>query len=176
MKNCDGTRRVLTLGLSNQAPEQLMARLAEQHITALVDVRSQPYSKYASWFNKAELETLIRGAGLAYVYLGKELGGMPRDPALLGEDGKADYAKIAASAAFSQGLERLRTGLDQGWNICLACAEADPSHCHRQHLIAPALAAQGVGVVHILKDGGLIGWHELRGRERAANLEQGRLL
>ena len=48
-----------------------------------------------------------------------------------------------------------------GWRLALRwrhqrSAERDPLHCHRTHLVTPALLKNGAAVMHILSDGGLL--------------------
>jgi ATP-dependent DNA helicase RecQ len=153
--------RILTVGCSTHAHEVFFALLGRHAINALVDVRSSPFSKFATQYNKRELEQAARLAGLVYIYLGDALGGLPKDPELLDANGNPDYARIAAKPAFAQALNRLLDGLAKGYRIALACGEEDPAHCHRSRLLAPALAALGVEVAHIRADGRLQSQAEL---------------
>ncbi|GFK94814.1 hypothetical protein NNJEOMEG_02662 [Fundidesulfovibrio magnetotacticus] len=145
---------VQTIGLSNHSPERFLELLRLHGIDAVADVRSRPYARYAKHFRKEPLERLLRGAGVAYVFLGHLVGGKPDDPALLGQDGLPDYERIAASPGFAEGIARIVQGARR-YTVALACAEEDPSRCHRSLLIAPALAARGVRVLHIRGHGGL---------------------
>lgn len=147
--------RLLTVGCSTHATEAFFELLARQNINALVDVRSSPYSKFATQYNKRELEQAARLAGLVYIYLGDALGGLPKDPDLLDAQGDPDYTRIAARPAFSQALDRLLHGLAKGFRIALVCGEEDPTHCHRSRLLGPALTARGVEVAHLRADGRL---------------------
>ncbi|WP_051271870.1 DUF488 domain-containing protein [Fundidesulfovibrio putealis] len=143
---------ILTIGHSNHPFEHFLGLLRRHAITAVADVRSRPYTKYAKHFCREPLERLLRAQSIPYVFLGDLIGGKPDDPALLGPDGKPDYALIAATPAFATGIERLITGASTHV-IALMCGEEDPSCCHRHHLIAPALSARGLSVRHIRGDG-----------------------
>lgn len=143
---------IFTLGHSNHPADHFLELLRTRGVTAVADVRSKPYTKYAKHFCREPLERLLRASGIAYVFLGGLIGGKPDDPDLLGPDGKPDYARIAATPGFASGIERLVTGTDT-YTIALVCGEEDPTHCHRRHLIAPALTARGVTVLHIRGDG-----------------------
>ncbi|WP_243359817.1 DUF488 family protein [Fundidesulfovibrio terrae] len=143
---------VYTIGHSNHPAERFLDLLREHAITAVADVRSKPYTKYAKHFCREPIERLLRASGIAYVFLGDLIGGKPDDPDLLGPDGKPDYARIAASEAFARGIDRLVAGAATH-TIALMCGEEDPSRCHRRHLIAPRLTARGVTVLHIRGDG-----------------------
>src|SRR2546421_266042 len=77
-------------------------------IEGLVDVRTAPYSRYCPQFNGPELRRAVEAAGLSYHFAGQTLGGKPADAALLGDDGKPDYDRIAATEAYQEGLGELR--------------------------------------------------------------------
>lgn len=145
---------IFTIGHSNHALDHFLALLGKAGITVLADVRSKPASRFCPHFNRENLKAALAAHGLSYVYLGDAMGGKPSDPALY-SNGNPDYQKIAASAAFKEGLARLAAGA-KTHRIALMCAERDPRQCHRTHLIAPALVAEGVAITHILSDGGLL--------------------
>ena len=110
-----------TIGHSNHAPEVFLGLLSAHGIEALVDVRSQPYSRYAAQFDKPGLNALLAGAGITYLFMGKELGGRPDgtefyDPA----DGRVLYDRVAASPLFLRGLARLETGI-QKYRVAMMC-------------------------------------------------------
>ncbi len=95
----------------------------------------------------------MRRAGIAYEFLGRELGGRSDDPADYAE-GRIRYDRLAAKPAFKIGLERvLRCPPNE--RTALLCAEKEPLDCHRTLLVAPALADRGIRVQHILADGTL---------------------
>jgi uncharacterized protein (DUF488 family) len=142
---------VLTIGHSSHSMERLLELLHGAGATAVADVRSAPYSRHVPQFNYDPVRTALRGAGVAYVHLGKELGGRPRDPSHY-RGGVVDYEAIAATPAFRSGLQRLLDGAATH-RVALMCAEADPLECHRCLLIARALVAHGVSVRHVLADG-----------------------
>jgi uncharacterized protein (DUF488 family) len=142
---------IFTIGHSNHFRERFLDLLAANAITALADVRSVPHSRWASQFNKDALGKSLADNAIAYVFLGKELGGRPKDPALL-RDGKPDYAAMAKSDAFRTGIERVLEGA-KTYRIALMCAERDPVDCHRFLLIARHLAARDIPVGHILATG-----------------------
>ena len=65
---------ILTVGHSTHPIDRFIALLQRHGVTAIADVRSQPFSRYAPQFNKAELTASLRQSGIQYVFLGKELG------------------------------------------------------------------------------------------------------
>lgn len=160
------TPEIFTVGHSSQPVEAFLDLLARHGVQCLVDVRSHPYSKYATWFNKDQMERAVRAAGLAYLFLGQELGGQPDDPALRDAEGHIRYDLVSRTPAFAAGIERLLSGLAKGLRIALCCGEADPTECHRRRLIGRVLSERGVRVVHILEDGSLKPEEEMARAER----------
>ena len=145
---------MFTVGHSNHSLEAFLALLQQHGVEEVVDVRSSPYSRYVPHFNKNVLEGTLQKAGIAYVYLGGELGGRPSDPSCYDEFGQVMYNRVADTDLFNDALD-LVMGTANDRRIALMCAEKEPLECHRTLLVARALAAGGVSVEHILADGGL---------------------
>jgi len=150
-----------TIGHSDHTLEALIELLHGAGITALADVRSRPYSRWAPQANRETLARALEKAGISYVFLGDVLGGRPEDPALYppGEAeapaklaSRPDYAPLAATPAFQAGLEQLITEAGTGV-VVVMCSEGDYHHCHRAALITPELLTRGVRVIHILPTG-----------------------
>jgi len=153
---------VLTIGHSTHAFDRFLALLRHAGATTIADVRTSPFSRRCPHFNRDALSERLRLEGISYVFLGNELGGRPADPGLYCE-GVADYEKMAATASFGQGLDRVVEGASTH-RIALMCAERDPLDCHRCLLVARALAERGVGVRHILSDGAVAPHAEIEER------------
>jgi len=146
-------RSIYTIGHSNHSIEVFLSMLASREVTAVADVRSQPYSRYAPQFNRENVKVALNSAGLVYVFLGRELGARSEDPACY-VDGKVSYDRLARSSLFQAGLARL-VDVASTHRIAIVCAEKDPLTCHRAILICRQLVAQGIEVNHILEDGSL---------------------
>lgn len=142
---------ICSLGHSNLSYEKFAQLLAHADVTAVADVRSAPFSKYAPWFNQKELKTSLGESGLSYAFMGDQLGGRPNSPDLF-QNGVADYPAMARVSAFKDGLNRLMHGLKRH-RIAVVCSERDPLHCHRCLLIGRELTAQGIEMHHIHSDG-----------------------
>jgi uncharacterized protein (DUF488 family) len=147
------TRIVYTVGHSNGTAEHLLALLERHGITAVADVRSQPYSRFSPQFNREALAGALKNSGREYVFLGQELGARSADPACY-RDGRAQYSLIAESPLFARGIERLLAGMEN-FRLAILCAEKEPLTCHRSILIARYLHERSVSVRHILEDGSL---------------------
>src|SRR5262249_22936578 len=133
--------------------EQFVGLLRQHGITAVADVRSNPYSRYNPQFNRENLQKALADAGVAYRFLGEELGARSDDPNCY-EGGKVRYDKLAETPAFQRGLQRVRSGMKEH-RIALMCAEKEPLECHRTILVSRHLAALGLDVQHIHVDGTL---------------------
>jgi uncharacterized protein (DUF488 family) len=146
--------RIFTVGHSNHSPEVLLEILTRHGVEVVVDVRSSPYARYATHFNKEPLENYLRGRGLKYLFLGDILGGRPEGEEFYDSQGCVLYDRLAESAAFSGGIRRLLRGVEVSC-IALLCGEEDPSECHRRLLLGRVLMERGVEVFHIRGDGRL---------------------
>lgn len=153
---------VFSIGHSDHAAEAFVALLARHGVSAVADVRAAPYSRHHPQFSKAALIATLRAAGLAYVYLGEQLGGLP-SARVRGQMRGSGYAAMAATEAFQEGIVRVGQGRERH-RIALMCAERDPIDCHRALLVGRALASVGVEVEHILADGATEGHTALERR------------
>jgi uncharacterized protein (DUF488 family) len=145
---------VFTIGHSTHPQERFIALLRQHGITALCDVRSKPYSRMNPQFNREELEVALQAHGIAYRFLGKELGARSDDPNCY-ESGRVQYSRLAETNLFKYDLKRVLRGMKEDFRIALMCAEKEPLECHRTILVARHLAECGVAVAHIHADGRL---------------------
>ncbi len=143
--------RVYTVGHSTRSLEEFVDLLQAYGVTLLIDVRVAPSSRRFPHFTAASLQAALRAVGISYRHL-KDLGGWrrprPDSPHTgwrsPGFRGYADHMETPQFAlALEEVLARARTDV-----VALMCAEAVPWRCHRQ-LVADALLARGVEVVHI---------------------------
>ena len=141
-----------TIGHSNQAPEQFEELLRKHGITAVADVRSQPYSRYAVDFNREVLARRLPAAGIAYVFLGDAVGGRPSDRRFYDPEDHVLYGEMAESPDFLAGIVRLEEGARKH-RVVIMCSEENPADCHRHRLIARVLVGRGHEVRHIRKKG-----------------------
>jgi uncharacterized protein (DUF488 family) len=144
---------ILTIGHSNHPIKTFTGLLQGHGVTAIADIRSVPFSRYLPQFNRDSLAAALKAEGIAYVFLGKELGGRTEDRSCY-ENGRVSYRRLAKTETFRRGLERLRGGASTH-RVALMCAEKEPLECHRTLLVARALADASVPVLHIHADGHL---------------------
>jgi uncharacterized protein (DUF488 family) len=156
---------VYTIGHSNVAFEKIAELLQKHRIEVLVDVRSAPRSRWAPWFNQLNLENVLpKKTRIDYMYLGKELGGLPDDPHFYQPNVNrkrksdpatiVDYQKLAQQGGFQDAISKLIKVASEH-KTAIMCSEEDPKNCHRSLLVGHALAKKGITVLHIRKNGEL---------------------
>ena len=145
---------ILTVGHSNHSSDAFLQLLVRHGVDEVVDVRSAPYSRYASQFNHDALRDTLEDVGIGYTYLGGELGGRPADRSCYDADGRVRYDRVADSDDFDDGIRRVIRAADEG-QVALLCTEKEPLECHRTLLVARNLVERGVAVSHIMAEGGL---------------------
>ena len=156
--------KLFTIGHSNHPPEKFLHLLDNNSIMILVDVRTAPYSRYNTQFNKESLALYLDRHNIQYRYAGKYLGGRPADPncyksGTLPADGadylhEVNYQEVMKRSWFIKGIVELLDLADQDVTAIM-CSEEDPSECHRHHLIAKYMISEhpDVEVQHIRGDG-----------------------
>lgn len=144
---------LFTIGHSVHSERAFIDLLHRHCVTAVADVRSQPYSRFTPQFNRESLASALKPAGIRYEFFGRELGARTRDPNCYA-DGKVDYERLAATIPFREGLAKLRALIETD-RVAIMCAEKDPLTCHRAILVARCLSQDGVDVQHILDNGEL---------------------
>lgn len=141
-----------SIGHSNADIDFFIGLLKRHEIAALVDTRSNPYSKFLPHFNQGNLRIALDEAGLQYLYLGDKIGGRPENPRYYFDSGKVDYRLLAADKGYLAGIDSLiKVGTETP--TAFMCAEADYHKCHRYWLITRTLLERRVEVRHILHSG-----------------------
>ena len=126
-----------TLGSSTRSAQEFLDLLAHYQIEAIVDVRRFPTSRFEH-FIKENLAPLLEEKGIAYLYLGEELGGYR----------SGGYEAYMKSEEFEAGLARLQ-GVAQKKRVAIMCSERLPWRCHRRH-IGRALRERDWEVQHLI--------------------------
>ena len=144
-------RILYTIGHSTHPAETFLELLLQHSVTAVVDVRSSPYSQYNPQFNRETLQRSLKDRAIAYVYLGRELGARREEPDCF-EEGKVQFGRVARTEAFQRGLSRLRKDAET-FRVALLCSEKDPLTCHRTILVCRHMRSEDMRICHILEDG-----------------------
>lgn len=145
-------RSIWTIGHSTHDPAKFLKLLHDAGVEAVADVRSQPFSRFNSQFNRETLRGALREAAIQYVFLGNELGGRPPEPELYDAAGHVLYGAVAETSRFREGLDRLIEGASD-FRVVIMCSEEDPTNCHRRLLITRVLVDKDVSVRHLRGDG-----------------------
>ena len=146
--------KLWTIGHSNHPADRFLAVLQQHGIETVVDVRSQPYSRFSPHFRQSRLRELLSEIDIGYVFLGDELGGRPKEPELYDDDGNVLYDRVARTGRFAVGLRRLMAEAATQ-RVAAMCSEDDPTRCHRRLLITRELlnGDNPPMVLHIRGDG-----------------------
>jgi len=137
-----------TIGYAAHTVESFIAALEKFSITAIADVRSQPYSKFKPEFNKENLKKVLMNNHIEYVFLGDNIGARIKAPECY-RNGQVDYELISKHPLFQEGIYRLLKGMEK-FSISLMCAENDPINCHRTILICKNLKKYQIQINHII--------------------------
>jgi uncharacterized protein (DUF488 family) len=147
--------RLWSIGHSTRSLEELITALRAHHIIeALADVRSFPRSARHPQFNEENLARELPRAGIAYCWLGKELGGYRKrtrpdsSHTALRSAGFRHYADHMETDEFKRGVEALLE-LAARQPTAYMCAERLWWRCHRSLLSDYLTAIRGVQVIHI---------------------------
>jgi uncharacterized protein (DUF488 family) len=139
---------IYTIGYAAHTIESFIAALEKFNITAIADVRSQPYSKFKPEFNRENLKKVLINKRIEYVFLGDNIGARIKAPECY-KNGQVDYELISKQPLFQEGIDRLLKGLEK-FSIALMCAEKDPINCHRTILICKNLKKYQIQIYHII--------------------------
>lgn len=149
-----------TVGHSTNSQEQFLWLLARHGINTLLDVRSTPFSRYASQFNEGVLGSFLESNGIRYFAAGKPFGAR-REDARLYPNGFLDFELVRQTDIFRRGVEHVLARLRNGENVALMCTEKHPLDCHRAIMVARGFELVGIEVWHILQDASLLSQHDL---------------
>ncbi len=144
---------IYTIGHSDHTIPAFVDLLRTFGIALLIDVRSQPYSRWTPQFNREDLAHDLQETGIAYKSMGDSLGGRPADRTLYdaGEE-RPNYERVAQTETYQRGIAQL-LDLAREQYVAIMCSEGDYHHCHRHKLITQTLLERGVEVQHIQPDG-----------------------
>lgn len=143
---------IYTIGHSNHSIQTFLGFLHRFDIKLLVDVRSNPYSKYHPQFTYDVFKMHLNNENFTYQYSGDKIGGIYPGNDLQFIDGGVDYSKVECLQTFVDGIDHLIQLSNEYTDLVIMCAEKDPYYCHRFVLISHALSKKGVITEHILPE------------------------
>jgi uncharacterized protein (DUF488 family) len=142
-----------TIGHGSRTKEDLLNLLKAFEVKYLIDVRSQPYSKFNPHFNQNEIKFFLEVNKIRYVFMGDSIGGRPNDKSCYDDAGKVDYEALKTKDFFKRGIDRLKVAYNKNVNVALMCSESKPWECHRSKLIGKVLSIDNIPMQHIDEKG-----------------------
>jgi uncharacterized protein (DUF488 family) len=139
-------KQIYTIGYSAFDIDAFVCILKRYNITAVSDVRSLPYSKFKSDYNREYLSKKLKENDIQYVFLGDNLGARFEDKSVY-INGTVSFDLASKLDSFKIGVQRLVEG-SKKYTIAILCAEKDPIECHRSILIAKNISSI-FNVLHI---------------------------
>lgn len=129
------TTTIWTIGYGQRSFDDIERQIADLGISMIIDVRASRDDRRTPDYGYRRLEELAAEAGFGYRWIGSMLG---EKSSIVTGTAVDDLIAIASAS-----------------RTVVLCREPEPSQCRRSTLIAPALAARGIAVVHILPDGAI---------------------
>lgn len=145
-------KEIFTIGYSCFEIGKFVEILKKYNINCVIDVRSNPNSKFYTDYNKDELMSVLKVNNIYYRNYAKEFGARQENPKYY-TDGYLDFGKFAKSESFISGIDKLIKSMEENYTFVLMCAEKDPATCHRNIMIAKEFHKLGYKVSNILNTG-----------------------
>lgn len=143
---------IYTIGYSCYKIDDFIKILKKYNINSLIDVRSNPSSKFFVDYNKENLEYVLNKHNIIYRNYKAEFGARQKDIKYY-TDGYLDFDKFTKSKVFLEGIRKIEAGIKLNYTFVFMCAEKDPSTCHRNIMVAKEFYKLGYNVKNILEDG-----------------------
>lgn len=140
---------VFTIGYSGIKINDFITMLIRKNISLVIDVRSLPYSRYYSDYNKENLYNILKKNGIYYRNYAIEFGARQENLQYYPR-GYLDFEMFAKSDNFLTGVDKLKKSMEQDYTFVLMCSEKDPLMCHRAILVSRAFHVAGYNVQHLL--------------------------
>lgn len=146
---------IFTIGYAGFKIDDFIKILKKYHINSLIDVRSMPFSKFHSEYNKPIFSKVLHDSGIIYRNYKKEFGARQDDRKYY-PNGYLDFSMFTKSQVFLEGMDKIIKAIPLGYKFVLMCSEKDPITCHRNIMIAKAFYNNGISINNILSDGSII--------------------
>jgi len=133
-------KKIYTIGHSNRSLSDFLEIIKRYNIRIIVDVRRFPKSSRYPYYNREELEKVLRENHVDYIWLGDLLGGYRN----------GGYEEYMKTSDYLRGIEKLLNIIERVEdNIAIMCSEKLWFKCHRR-FIANTLVNMGYEVIHII--------------------------
>ncbi|WP_185711693.1 DUF488 domain-containing protein [Conchiformibius steedae] len=147
---------IYSIGHGNRSTETFFAILKQYEIDFLIDVRTNPFSRFNSDFSREKLEIICKDYSVTYLFLGDSLGGRPANRACYDESGHVLYDKVMETELFIKSANRLITAYNKNLSVVCMCSESKPCECHRSKMIGRYLSSKNIDMKHIDELGKLV--------------------
>lgn len=145
-------KEIYTVGYASFNIEEFIKVLKKYNINCVIDVRSNPNSKFYADYNKDALTCILKKNNIYYRNYVNEFGARQENSKYY-TDGYLDFSKFTKSEAFQSGMSKLIESMKKNYVFVLMCAEKDPATCHRNIMIAREFYKLGYKVNNILETG-----------------------
>jgi uncharacterized protein (DUF488 family) len=145
-------KTLLSIGHSQHQVGYFIDLLKSHDVNYVLDVRSTPYSQFATSYNRENIKKILKNNGIEYAFMGEFFGARPKDSSLYSLKGYLDFEKVENSSRFKKGFDNVVKGVKQGYRIAFMCTEKDPIECHRTILVSYAFYKVGYSIEHIMPD------------------------
>lgn len=142
-------KKIFTIGYSGFEIEDFIRVLKSFSVNCVIDVRSIPFSKMFSAYNREELEIKLNENDILYRNYSYEFGARQSEEKFFSNN-IFDFEKFMKSEQFLTGIEKVSKGIKKGYNFVLMCAEKDPINCHRSIMVAKGFYDNQYEVIHII--------------------------
>ncbi len=144
---------IYSIGYTSFEINSFIDVIKEHDISCVVDVRSNPVaSEYYQIYSRTSLEKILNSKNIYYRNYALEFGARQVDYSLYKEFGYLDFDRFIKTPNFLLGINKIKKGLELGYNFVLMCAEKDPINCHRAIMVAKGFKENGIIVDHIMAD------------------------
>ena len=120
---------IYTYGNNSIDAKDLVRILQPYHINCVVDCRPQAYTMELSNTPSDELQQVLKQNNIAYLPFSQHFGVFPKETR--NKNGTILYSKVIKSQRFLEGIQRLETGVEKGYTICIIDHERETAPSRR---------------------------------------------
>jgi len=146
-------KEIFTIGYSGFKIDDFINILKLHNINIVVDVRSNPNSKFYPEYNRPSIEKILEINRIFYRNFHEEFGARQLDSSFFAEGGYLEFDKFVKSKQFISGVNKVEKGISAGYTFVLLCAEKNPAVCHRTIMVAREFSKLGYQIIHLMPEG-----------------------
>lgn len=149
-------RTVYSIGYGTRSQEGFINTLRMVDVDTVIDIRSNPRSRYSPQFDADTIYEALKESGVDYYIAGDRLGERPEDPSLYDSTGRADWTAIRENGDYREGIASIEKLAGEGHIVAIVSNEGDPLYGHRFGTASRSLEEDGLTVKHILSNGEIV--------------------